>query len=157
MPQPYLHQVNVSDGGVPKHAVTQARITVNGVDGDRQRNPDIHGGPNRAVCLFSLEVIEALRVEGHSIMPGASGENLTLAGVEWCCMKPGVRLKIGEVQLVVLSYTAPCRSNACWFRDGDYSRISEKRYPGWSRVYARVLLEGIVRPGDAVTIEAGRG
>src|SRR5437899_862580 len=79
---PYVHQINVSNGGVPKHPVPEARITVDGVAGDCQRSPKIHGGPDRAVCLFSLEVIEALRAEGHSIAPGSSGENLTLAGLD---------------------------------------------------------------------------
>ncbi|MFQ5932273.1 MAG: MOSC domain-containing protein, partial [Nitrospiraceae bacterium] len=72
-----LQQISVSNGGVPKWRVPQARVTRQGVVGDRHQSPQIHGGPDRAVCLFSLEVIEALQAEGHSIAPGASGENLT--------------------------------------------------------------------------------
>jgi MOSC domain-containing protein YiiM len=150
---PRLYQINLSDGGVPKLPVPRARITIQGVEGDQQRNPAIHGGPNRAVCLFSLEVIEALQAEGHFIAPGSSGENLTLAGIDWPSLKPGVRLAVGEVVLEVASYTAPCVHNAQWFRDGDFSRISHKKYPGWSRVYARVITEGVVRPGDPVNID----
>ncbi len=150
---PRLHQINLSDGGVPKLPVPRTRITVQGVEGDRQRNPAIHGGPNRAVCLFSLEVIEALQAEGHFIAPGSSGENLTLAGIDWPSLKPGDRLSVGDVRLEVTSYTAPCVHNARWFQDGDFSRISHKKYPGWSRVYARVLTEGVVRPGDPVNID----
>jgi MOSC domain-containing protein YiiM len=26
--------------------------------------------------------------------------------------------------------------------------VSQKRHPGWSRVYARVLATGSIRPGD---------
>jgi MOSC domain-containing protein YiiM len=151
---PYLYQINVSDGGVPKLPVGQARITSQGVEGDRQRNRVVHGGAHRAVCLFSVEVIEALRAEGHSIAPGSSGENLTLAGIEWPRVRPGICLSVGEVRLEISSYTVPCVHNARWFLDGAYSRISHKKHPGWSRVYARVLTEGVVRTGDAVTIEA---
>ena len=154
---PRLHQINVSDGGVPKRPVAHARITVAGVEGDRQRHPAIHGGPDRAVCLFSFEVIEALRAEGHSIAPGASGENLTLAGIEWPALTPGAHLFIGDVRLEVTSYTAPCVHNAQWFRHGDYGRISQKRHPGWSRVYARVLVEGLVRQGDPVAMDVHSG
>jgi len=151
---PHVHQISISDGGVPKHPVPEARITVDGVAGDRQRSRDIHGGPDRAVCLFSLEVIEALRAEGHPIAPGFTGENLTLAGLDWARLKPGVRLGIGEtVRLEMVSYTAPCRNNAPWFKDGNYGRMSQKRHPGWSRLYARVLTEGTVRRGDAVVME----
>jgi MOSC domain-containing protein YiiM len=152
---PYLHQISVSNGGVPKLPVPRARVTKEGVEGDRQRNLEVHGGPDRAVCLFSLEILEALRKEGHSIAPGSAGENFTIAGLDWKHIGPGTRLGVGnEVKLEVLSYTAPCKHNACWFKDEDFSRISQKKRPGWSRVYARVLAEGTVRQGDAVVVEA---
>jgi len=139
---------------VPKSPVPEARITVNGVSGDRQRNLEAHGGVDRAVCLFSLDVIEALQAEGHSIKPGASGENLTIAGLEWAELKPGDQLRIGDaVRLEIVKYTEPCRFNAQWFRDGNFNRINQKKHPGWSRLYARVLAEGIVKPGDPVTVE----
>ena len=76
-----VHQISVSDGGVPKLPVAEARITVEGVAGDRQRSTQIHGGPPRAVCLYSLEIIQALNKEGHSVKPGSCGENLTLSGL----------------------------------------------------------------------------
>jgi len=153
--RPYLHQISVSNGGVPKLAVPQARVTKDGVAGDRQRNREVHGGPDRAVCVFALEVIKALRNEGHSIAPGSAGENFTLAGLDWKHIEPGTRLRIGEeVFLEVVSYTAPCKHNACWFKGEDYSRISQKKHPGWSRIYARVLAEGVVRQGDFVTVES---
>jgi MOSC domain-containing protein YiiM len=156
-PYPHVHQINLSDGGVPKSPVLEATITPHGLDGDRQRNLKVHGGLDRAVCLFSLELIERLQDEGHSIDAGSSGENLTLAGLDWGLMRPGVRLTVGpDIELEVTSYTAPCSHNARWFRDEDYARISQKKNPGWSRVYAKVLRGGIVRPGDEVTLDKGR-
>ena len=38
------------------------------------------------------------------------------------------------------------------FKDGDYARVSQKRHPGWSRVYARVLATGSIRQGDPVRL-----
>jgi MOSC domain-containing protein YiiM len=150
----YVHQISVSNGGVPKLPVAEAKISREGVAGDRQRNRSVHGGADRAVCLFSLEQLEALRAEGHSIAAGSSGENLTLAGMDWAALKPGVRLRIGEtVRLEIVSYTSPCEHNARWFVDGNFTRISQKRHPGWSRVYARVLAEGVVHAGDRVELE----
>jgi MOSC domain-containing protein YiiM len=154
-PYPHVHQINVSDGGVPKRPVPEARITAQGIDGDRQRNLKVHGGPERALCLFSLELIERLQEEGHSIDPGSAGENLTLAGLEWESLRPGTQLGIGpDVRLEIASYCAPCDLNACWFRDGAFPRISQKKHPGWSRLYARVVRGGLVRPGDVVTAES---
>ena len=153
-PYPHVHQINLSDGGLPKRPVLEAVIAKTGVEGDRQRNLKVHGGPDRAVCLFSLELLERLQDEGHPIDAGSSGENLTLSGLEWDLIGPGVVIAVGpEVRLEVTSYTVPCRHNAPWFRGGDYQRISQKKNPGWSRVYAKVLREGLVRPGDEVVIE----
>jgi MOSC domain-containing protein YiiM len=152
-PYPHVYQINVSDGGVPKRPVLEATITKIGIDGDRQRNLKVHGGPDRAICLSSQDLIERLQDEGHSIEAGSSGENLTFAGLEWEKLNPGDRLQIGpEVQIEITSYTTPCDKNAQWFRGRDYRRVSHKVNPGWSRLYARVLRDGEVRPGDAVEI-----
>jgi MOSC domain-containing protein YiiM len=154
LPYPYLYQINISDGGVPKRPVLEAVITKTGVEGDRQRNLKVHGGPDRAVCLYSQDLIERLQDEGHSIEAGSSGENLTLAGIEWEKLKLGDHLQIGPaVHIEIMSYTTPCDKNAQWFRDRDIKRISHKINPGWSRFYAKVLREGVVRPGDAVEVK----
>jgi len=149
-----VHQISVSDGGVPKLPVAEARITVEGVAGDRQRSTQIHGGPPRAVCLYSLEIIQALNKEGHSVKPGSCGENLTLSGLAWRNIQPGDRIRVGEtVHLEVVSFTEPCKHNGRWFFNDNFMRISQDRHPGWSRLYARVLAEGVVRTGDTVTVE----
>lgn len=154
LPYPYLYQINISDGGVPKRPVLEAVITKAGVEGDRQQNLQVHGGPDRAVCLYSQDLIERLQDEGHLIEAGSSGENLTLAGLEWEKLRPGDRLQVGpEVQLEIMSYTTPCDKNAQWFLDRDYKRVSQKKNPGWSRLYTKVLREGVVRPGDEVVLE----
>ncbi|MDJ0702221.1 MAG: MOSC domain-containing protein [Leptolyngbyaceae cyanobacterium MO_188.B28] len=149
----YIVQVSVSAGGVPKTAVAEAKVEVNGLVGDRQATPKIHGGPERAVCLWSQEMIDELRREGHPIAAGSAGENVTIAGLDWIQVTPGVKLKLGgDVLLEIAIYAAPCRKNARWFSNRRYSRISQKKYPGSSRLYARVLSGGMIRPSDAVEI-----
>lgn len=144
-------QINVSPGGVPKRPVPCARVTRLGVEGDAQRDAEHHGGPERALCLFALERIEALRAEGHPIEPGTLGENVTVAGLDWATVRPGDLLRLGaDVLIQVTRFTSPCMNVQAAFLDGDYARVSEKRHPGWSRVYARVLAPGEIRPGDAV-------
>jgi MOSC domain-containing protein YiiM len=146
-------QISVSNGGVPKTAVPQARITEEGVEGDRQRNLEYHGGPDRAVCLFSMERIRDLQGEGHGIVPGAVGENVTVEGIDWDAVLPNSRILLGEqVALEVTRYTSPCVNIKAAFADGNFARISQKRHAGWSRVYARVLVPGTVRAGDPVRL-----
>ena len=150
-------QINVSSGGVPKTAVPAARITEHGVEGDRQAHPDIHGGPERAVCLFSMERIRDLQGEGHPVVAGALGENLTVEGVDWDAVVPESRILLGdEVALEVTRYTKPCANIRAAFKDGGYARVSQKVHAGWSRVYARVVAPGTVRTGDAVRVVAPR-
>lgn len=147
-----LTSVNVSDGGVPKHPIARAAVRMSGVEGDRQRNLKVHGGPRRAVCLYSLDLIQALQAEGHPIAPGTIGENLTIAGLDWTLMTPGVLLDVGPVSLELTAHADPCRNIAASFREAQILRVSAKRHPGWSRLYARVLVEGAVGIGDRVIL-----
>lgn len=148
-----IAQISVSPGGVPKRPVEAAEVTASGVAGDAQRDLRHHGGPERAVCLFALEAIRALRAEGHPIEPGHIGENLTLEGIDWAAVIPGVRLLLGEdVLLEVTRYTSPCANIRASFTGGDYACVSQTRHPGASRVYARVLRTGTVRRGDSVRL-----
>jgi MOSC domain-containing protein YiiM len=148
-----IASVNISDGGVPKRRVTGATVRLSGIESDAQNDRKHHGGPDRAVCLYSLEVIRALQQEGHPIDVGTAGENLTIQGIEWELVVPGSRIKIGdEVELEVASFTTPCKTIRDSFIDGGFIRISHKTYPGWSRVYARVLREGEIRSGEAVEV-----
>ena len=146
-------QLSVSNGGVPKRAIEAARITPLGLEGDAHRDREHHGGPDRAICLFAMEAIRALVAEGHSIEPGSLGENITLEGVDWSAVEPGTRLSLGdEVVVEITRYTTPCLNIRPVFRDGDYSRVSQKRHPGWSRVYARVVTAGTLRRGDPARV-----
>jgi MOSC domain-containing protein YiiM len=151
-----IESINTSRGGVPKAAVFEALITEAGIDGDRQRDRRFHGGLDRAVVLYSLDVIRELQAEGHPIAAGAAGENLTVSGVEWSRVVPGTRMRIGGaggVVLAITKYTSPCEKISGYFVDGAIARVSQKQNPGWSRVCARVVAGGLVRVGDLVNIE----
>ena len=152
-------QINVSRGGVPKLPVPEARITREGVEGDRQLDRRYHGGPERAVSVWSLEVIDALAAEGHPVVPGGAGENLTVTGLDWPAVRPGARLRLaGGVELEVTAFAAPCNTIRANFSDGEFDRISDQRHPGSSRVYCRVLHEGRVKEGEGVVlVPAGAG
>ena len=153
--QPHLFQINVNpEGGVPKRPVPSTRLCVGGVSGDKQNDLRHHGGPSRAVCLFSFELIEALQQEGHPIEPGSTGENLTLSGLRWELLSAGDRLIIGDAILELTSLTPPCHLIKKSFLEGHLERISQKTFPGWSRWYASVAKEGLVHTGDSVTLES---
>ena len=146
-------QINVSAGGIPKRAVAAARITKGGVEGDRQASRKHHGRPWQALCLWSGDVIDRLRADGHPIEPGAAGENITITGIDWAELRPGVRMRVGDALVETTLYALPCAKNARWFIDGDFRRMEHTRERGVSRLYAWVLVDGDVHTGDAVVVE----
>ena len=148
-----LVSINMSGGGVPKRRVNDAKVSRSGLLGDDQNDKTHHGGPERAVCVYSMDRIQALQQEGHPIDAGTAGENVTLKGIDWDLVVPGMRIKLGdEVLLEVTSFTSPCKTIRESFIDGRFVRISQKLHPGWSRVYARVVTEGEIRFGDHVEV-----
>jgi MOSC domain-containing protein YiiM/GNAT superfamily N-acetyltransferase len=146
-------QVNISPGGVPKLPVAAAHVGPLGLEGDRHRADTAHGGPHRAVALLAIEVIERVAAEGHPIEPGSVGENLTTLGIEWSLLPTGTRVEVGDEAVLELSTPAnPCETIVGSFSDGHSGRISILRHPTDSRMYARVLTEGTIRPGDEIRI-----
>lgn len=150
--------INVSPGGVPKRRVSDAKVSQLGLQNDAQNDTKHHGGPERAVCVYSLERIHALQAEGHPIDVGSAGENVTVEGIDWDLVVPGTRIRLGEeVLLEVTAFTNPCKTIRESFTDGRFVRIAERWHPGWSRVYARVLSEGEIRFGDSVELAPPAG
>src|ERR1043165_1879287 len=148
-----IFQLNRSGGGVPKLAVREALLTASGLEGDRQRDLRVHGGPERALCLYSLERILELQREGHAIFPGRVGENVTFVGRDWQRLDPGARLALGDEAVVEITrYTSPCKTIADSFARRDFRRISQKEHPGYSRVYARVIRAGRLAVGQPVKL-----
>ena len=142
-----LKQVNISDGGMPKHPVAEARVTANGLDGDRQRNLKYHGGPKRAVCIYSEELYEWLRdLLGRDLPLGSIGENFTTAGLDLGGLKPGDRLRVGGCVIEFTGVRIPCNQLKKW--DPDLPELIVGR-SGW---VAKVIEEGTVRPGDPITL-----
>ena len=73
----HIVQISVSaKGGVPKQAVASAEVTLAGITGNAVAHTRVHGGPDRALCLYPEEHILALQNEGHPIRPGSIGEKI---------------------------------------------------------------------------------
>jgi MOSC domain-containing protein YiiM/SAM-dependent methyltransferase len=148
--------VNTSPGGVPKRPIGGTHIGPRGLVGDAHSKPEpIHGTPEQAVCLLAFEAIERIRADGEQAFPGAYGENLTLAGINWGTLRPGDRLEIGDAGplLELTDYATPCDTQARWFRGGRTGRISARKHPEDARWYASVLREGPVAAGDEVKLQ----
>jgi MOSC domain-containing protein YiiM len=145
-------QLNTSRGGLPKLPVDTVTVGWRGVEGDSQRTRVHHGRPWQALCLWSTEVIDMFHAEGHPIAPGLAGENVTISGLPWVDITPGVRLRIGDVLCEASAYALPCYQNKEWFKDGDFELMHHERGPV-SRIYATVLEPGRIAIGDPAVLE----
>ena len=148
-----IFQINVSNGGVPKLPVETARVDRLGITRDRHGDLRHHGSPEQALCLFAIERLALLAAEGHHVAPGLTGENITLIDIDWDLIVPGRQMLLGDdVLCEVTDSASPCQKIARYFKNGDFTRVSQDVHPGFSRVYARVITEGDIRTGDSATI-----
>ncbi|HWM19464.1 MAG TPA: MOSC domain-containing protein [Ilumatobacteraceae bacterium] len=145
-------QLNRSGGGVPKLPLPVADVDWGGVVGDVQANRRHHGRPWQALCLWDADVIDRFASEGHPIGYGSAGENVTIRGIEWGRVRPGVRLRLGTARCEASSYAVPCSQNAGWFVGRAFNLMHHDRGPV-SRIYATVLEPGRIAPDDDVVLE----
>jgi len=142
-------QINTSAGGMPKLPVAEAFVSRDGVEGDWQRNRKYHGGPNRAVCVFSQELYDWLRAEhGIDLANGSVGENFTTRGADICVWKKGDRVCVGACEIEITDVRTPCRNLNQW--DERLKTLIQGR-SGW---VAKVVKEGTVRSGDAIEVRS---
>ena len=132
----------ISNGGGPKNPVESVKIDYQGLVGDNQHDKKHHGGVMRAVCVLENEILKKLQEEGHPISPGTTGENLLVSGYN---LTIGSIFSIGEVELEVVSAATPCKTIRDSFTNGDFNRLSHKKYPGDTRWYCKVLRTGNIR------------
>jgi MOSC domain-containing protein YiiM len=141
-----LVQLNTSPGGIPKTSILSAQVTEAGVEGDWQTNRKVHGGPDRAICLYSVELYDALRKDGIDLQPGAVGENFTTSGVDLQSIGIGSKLRVGACTIEITNVREPCATlKKCHVT---LPQVITGR-SGWM---ARVLQPGFVKPGDVIEV-----
>jgi MOSC domain-containing protein YiiM len=144
-----LVQLNVSPGGMPKKPVASARVTRDGVAGDRQKNRKYHGGPDRAVCLYSEELYAWLRDQGIDVRSGDVGENFTTRGLDLQVLAKGDQLRVGDRCIIqITDVRVPCNQLKKW--GAELPKLIVGR-SGW---VAKVVREGEVKSGDAIEVVA---
>lgn len=128
-------------------------VTVGGhkVEGDEQGNPEVHGGPDKAVYAYAAEDYEWWSSElGRELGPGTFGENLTLRGIDVSNALVGERWRVGGALLEVAQPRIPC------FKLG--IKMGSQRFParfaaaGRPGAYLRIVAEGEVGAGDPAEV-----
>jgi len=118
------------------------------LDGDRQADLSVHGGPHKAVYAYPSEHYAYWRQElpGMDLPWGAFGENFTTEGLRED-VHVGDRFRIGSATLMVRQPRMPCYKLAAKFQRDDM--IEHFLYSGRSGLYFSVEEEGEVGQGDS--------
>ena len=134
-----------------KTPVPQARLCFTDLDGNEQADLIHHGGPDKAVCVYSFDHYPYWEDWiGEKLAPGAFSENLTLGGGRESEVCIGDIFTVGEALAQISQPRAPCSKLA--------GKLGRKDLPaaihanGYSGFYFRVLREGLVKMGDPVTL-----
>jgi MOSC domain-containing protein YiiM len=141
-----------SDGPVRVSAPGPRGNGLTGLAGDRVFAVDVHGGDDQAAYAFAREDLDRWQAElGRPLTNGVFGENLTTSGVDVTAALIGERWRVGDgVLLEVTRPRIPCGTFAAWMGEDDWvKRFIERAVPG---AYLRVIVDGEIRAGDAVTV-----
>lgn len=137
--------------GIYKEPV-EGRVAVRtlNLDGDRQSDLRVHGGPEKAVYAYPSEFYELWRTERPEMdFPwGQFGENLTTEGVVEADVSVGDRFRVGTAELVVTQPRLPCFKLG--IRMGSDAFVTEFLERGRLGFYLAVAVEGEVEAGDPI-------
>ncbi|MGB8062301.1 MAG: MOSC domain-containing protein [Candidatus Sulfotelmatobacter sp.] len=149
-PRIVLYKGQSINTGIFKEPVSGAvTLRTLNLDGDRQADLSVHGGPYKAVYGYPSEHYEFWRqaLPEANLFWGAFGENFTTEGLFERELHVGDRLRIGAAIVMVRQPRMPCYKLAAKFQRDDM--IERFLQSGRSGFYFSVEQEGVVETGDA--------
>jgi MOSC domain-containing protein YiiM len=128
------------------------RLRTLNLDGDRQADLSVHGGPSKAVYAYPFEHYEYWRAEfpGMNLPWGMFGENFTTEGLREDSVNIGDRFRMGSAEVMVTEPRLPCYKLAAKFGRDDI--IKRFLHSGRTGFYFAVMQEGEVGTGDGIEL-----
>ena len=120
------------------------------LQGDGQADLSVHGGPDKAVYLYSQDHILYWKKALHreDLGPGSFGENLTVEGLGESEVAIGDELAMGTARFVVTQPRLPCYKLALKLETPSITKTFMES--GRTGFYLRVLQEGGIQAGDPI-------
>lgn len=149
---------HVETGIFKKPVSGPVKVRAHNLQGDRQADLSVHGGPDKAVYVYSRKSIEYWRTELNrdDLGPGTFGENLTVDELLDNGVAIGDELEIGTARFLVTQPRLPCFKLGIALGLPDFPKQFHRS--GRNGFYLRVLREGTVEAGDAIQkIESADG
>ena len=141
--------------GIFKSPVTgRVAVRKHNLDGDRQADPSVHGGPTKAVYAYPAQHYAFWRGElpDEELGWGSFGENLTVEGLEEESVSIGDEYRVGTAKLVVTEPRMPCFKLGIRFGRADMvKRFLASQRTGF---YFGVVEEGHLEAGDTLEMLA---
>jgi MOSC domain-containing protein YiiM len=127
-------------------------LETNNLDGDEQADLRVHGGPDKAVCVYSANHFPEWRriLSESDFGAGAFGENFSVSHMDEDSVCVGDVYAIGTAVVQVSQPRSPCWKLAARWNRADLPRLVLKSgRTGW---YFRVLQRGLVTRGDELSL-----
>lgn len=120
------------------------------IEGDRQADLRVHGGPYKAIYTYPHEHYNYWRKELglDKLEPGAFGENLTTEGLLEEDVRIGDQFRLGSAILQVTQPRMPCFKLQVRF--GRTDMVKRFWQSGFSGIYFSVKREGELAAGDTI-------
>lgn len=129
--------------GTRKHAVPSIEVKKDhGIVGDAHA-----GNWHRQISLLADESVDTMRGKGVELQPGDFAENILTRGMELKTLPVGTVLRVGETRLQVTQIGKECH-NDCEIR-----RLVGTCVMPTQGIFAIVLTEGTIHPGDTISVE----
>ena len=141
--------VNISERkGTAKHPVPEIQLKYrHGIVGDA------HAGDwHRQISLLAEESVDTMRALSPVLLDaGVFAENINTRGIDLKGLPVGTRLRVGETEVEVTQIGKECHSDCA------IKRAVGKCVMPAEGIFAVVIREGAVRPGDDIEILEKRG
>jgi MOSC domain-containing protein YiiM len=126
------------------------RVGVLGLAGDGQADLEAHGGPDKAVYVYSIEHYPYWQraLQRPLLSHGQFGENLTVAGMTDDRVHIGDLFRIGKLIVQVTQPRVPCFKLGIRMDSADFPR--RFMHSGRTGFYLRVLEEGDLEAGEPI-------
>ena len=146
-----LHGEQIETGFFKKPVSGPVAVKFLNLEGDGQADLSVHGGPDKAVYAYPVEHLDywKKKVKRPDLGPGSFGENLTVEGMAESEVAIGDELGIGTARFVVTQPRLPCYKLVLALDTPTIARTFMES--GRSGFYLRVLTEGTMQAGDAIT------
>jgi MOSC domain-containing protein YiiM len=150
-PKAIVWNGNAEQSAIKKKSVSEAFLTIEGLQGDGVAATEFHGGPDRAVCFYPVEHYALWESEfGKSLKSPSFGENISTAGMKESEVFIGDVYRLGNATVQVSQPRIPCSKISK--NNGIGQLLKRVVATGYTGYFFRVLEEGLIYADSEISL-----